>query len=218
MPSPIFLTSYVLFSAALRAYQEGAGPEENEFSEQEVLKAYEAATSGITTADLTAFNGYVDRLFKVPRKLRVAAYENLDNQRRLDWTVRKGASRLYTEGRLLDEDEFISSTGMTKEILLEKLQNREIFRVDLSADEHFSEEEIFIPTFFADQRYKSQSLYKVSRALRALTGAQKYRFFITPIPGQTDRTPLDLIEQQQADLLEAEVRVFRAQLRKPKMG
>ena len=212
MSSPLFLSSYVLYKAALTAFKDTPESIRSELSERDILRAYNQATAELTKRDETDFIDFAQRLLRIPRDTCNAIAERAEQQRKLDREVITAGARLVDSGTLIRDIEFLRLTGMDKRVFIEKLANREIF--EMPQDVHYLSGDSYIPAFFADLKYDAQALYAVSRSLKACNGIQKFRFFTTPHETLGNRTPLELIEWHQLELLPDAVKAFRSNLRK----
>lgn len=212
MSSPLFLSSYVLYKSALTAFRDTPEGERLALSERDVMRAYTRATAELTKRDESEFIEFAQRLLLLPKKARTASSERAHHQWTLDRAIVTAGGRLVDDGSLIRDDEFLRRTGMTKEILSEKLVTREIF--EMPDEVHYLNGDSYIPAFFADRRFDTEVLQAVSGSLGACTGVQKFRFFTTATEFLGNRTPLDLIEQQQLEALPTAVKSFRATLRR----
>ena len=212
MSSPLFLSSYVLYKAALTAFRDTPESDRSELSERDIMRAYKRATAGLTKRDESDFIDFAQRVLLVPRDTCNAIAERAQQQRKLDREVITAGGRLVDNGSLIRDDEFLRLTGMDKRVLVERLANREIF--EMPQDVHYLHGDSYIPAFFADLKYDAQALYAVSRALKACNGIQKFRFFTTANEALGNRTPLELIERHQFERLPNAVKAFRSNLRK----
>lgn len=212
MSSPLFLSSYVLYKSALTAFMDTPASERLELSERDVMRAYTRATADLTTRDQNDFIEFAQRVLILPKKTRSAAAERAHHQWTLDRAIVTAGGRLVDDGSLIRDDEFLRKTGMTKELLAEKLTMREIF--EMPEEVHFLNGDSYIPAFFADPRFDTRVLHAVSGSLGACTGVQKFRFFTTASESLGNRSPLDLIELQELASLPSAVKTFRSNLRK----
>lgn len=212
MSSPLFLSSYVLYKSALTAFMDTPESERSDLSERDVMRAYTRATADLTAKDESDFIDFAQRVLILPKKARNAAAERAHHQWTLDRSIVTAGGRLVDDGSLIRDDEFLRRTGMTKEMLAEKLTTREIF--EMPEEVHYLNGDSYIPAFFADRKFDTKVLHAVSGSLGACTGVQKFRFFTTATELLGNRTPLDLIELQQLERLPNAVKSFRSNLRK----
>jgi len=212
MSSPLFLSSYVLYKSALTAFLDTPESERSELSERDVMQAYTRATAELTKRDENEFIEFAQRVLLLPRKARTAAAERAHHQWKLDRAIVTAGGRLIDSGTLIRDDEFLRRTGMSKEALVEKLASREIF--EMPQEVYYLGGDSYIPSFFADPRFDTKTLYAVSGSLGACNGVQKFRFFTTAAETLGNRTPLELIEQHDLELLPHAVKAFRSSLRK----
>ena len=212
MSSPLFLSSYVLYKAAVAAFRDVPEDARLELSDRDVMRAYVRATTGLSRQDKCDLVAFVQRLLLVPEEARKAATKRGHTQWKLDREIVVAGAKLVDSGLLIRDDEFLRRVGMTRQVLDEKLAGREIF---VMPDEvHFLNGDAYIPAFFADVRYDAKVLYAVSGALGACNGVRKYRFFTTASDSLGNRTPLDLIAMQELANLADEIKAFRSGLRK----
>lgn len=212
MSSPLFLSSYVLFKSAFMAFNETPESERSQPSERDVVKAYSRVTANLTRKDEADFIAYTQRLFTLPQEARAASSARLQQQWKLDREIVTAGARLIDNGSIIRDLAFLDATGMTRADLAEKLKGREIFEMPETV--HYLHGDAYIPAFFADPKFDPAALYAVSRALGACDGVQKFRFFTTPTESLANRTPLELIARSELEPLIAEVKTFRAALRK----
>lgn len=212
MSSPLFLSSYVLYKAAVTAFRDVPENARLEPSDRDVMRAYVRATAGLSRQDECDLVAFVQRLLLVPEEARKAAARRGHTQWTLDREIVVAGAKLVDGGLLIRDDEFLRRVGMTRQVLDEKLAGREIF---VMPDEvHFLNGDSYIPAFYADVRYDVKVLYAVSGALGACNGVQKYRFFTTASDSLGNRTPLDVIALQELANLADEIKAFRSGLRK----
>jgi hypothetical protein len=212
MSSPLFLSSYVLYKSALTAFFDTPATERSELSEREVMKAYTRATAELTKTDESDFIEFAQQVLLLPKKARTAAAERLYLQLRLDHAIVTAGGRLVDDGSLIRDDELMRRTGMDRKTLAEKLAQREIF--EMPQEVYYLNGDSYIPAFFADRRFDTDALYAVSRSLGTCNGVQKFRFFTTATDVLGNRTPLELIELRQTELLAKAAKAFRSALRK----
>ena len=212
MSSPLFLSSYVLYKSALTAFLDTPESERSELSERDVMRAYTRATAELTKRDENEFIEFAQRVLLLPRRARTAAAERAHHQWKLDRAIVTAGGRLIDSGTLIRDDEFLRRTGMSKEALVEKLASREIF--EMPQEVHYLGGDSYIPSFFADPRFDTKTLYAVSGSLGACNGVQKFRFFTTAAETLGNRTPLELIEQHDLEPLPHAVEGLRSSLRK----
>jgi hypothetical protein len=212
MSSPLFLSSYVLYKAAVAAFRDVPESARLDLADRDVMRAYVRATAGLSRQDECELVAFVQRLLFVPEEARKAAASRADTQRTLDREIVVAGARLVDSGLLIRDDEFLRRAGMTREMLDEKLAVRELFV--MPDDVHFLNGDAYIPAFFADVRYDEKVLNAVSGALGACNGVQKYRFFTTPCDSLGNQTPLEAIAQQELANLADAVKAFRSGLRK----
>lgn len=212
MSSPLFLSSYVLYKSALTAFRDTPENERSELSERDVMRAYIHATAALAESDELEFIDFAQRVLRLPKEARTAAFERAYRQSRLDRAVVVAGGRLVDNGSLIRADEFLRRTGLEKNALAEKLASREIF--EMPQEVHYLNGDSYIPAFFADRRFDAKVLYSVSRSLRACNGVQKFRFFTTEAEALGNRTPLELIELHEVESVLSAAKEFRSSLRK----
>lgn len=207
MSSPLFLSSYVLYKAALTAFMDTPESERSEPSERDAMRAYTRVTAELTKTDESDFIEFAQRMLLLPKRARDAALERARHQWTLDRAIVTAGGRLVDDGSLIRDGEFLRRTGMAKELLAEKLASREIF--EMPQEVHYLDGDSYIPAFFADRRFDTKMLYTVSASLRACNGVQKLRFFTTATESLGNRTPLELIELHQLEPVLKAVKAFR---------
>ena len=212
MSSPLFLSSYVLYKAALTAFRDTPKSVRSDLSERDIMRAYKQAIADLPKRDESDFIDFAQRVLLVPKDVSHAIAELAEQQRKLDRDVITSGARLVDNGSLIRDIEFLHLTGMDKRLLVQRLASREIF--EMPQDVHYLGGDSYIPAFFADLTYDSQSLYAVSRSLKACNGIQKFRFFTTPNEMLGNQSPLELIERKQLELIPSAVKAFRSNLRK----
>lgn len=212
MSSPLFLSSYVLYKAAVAAFRDVPDNARLELSDRDVMRAYVRATAGFSREDECDLVAFVQRLLLVPEEARKADAKRVQTQWKLDREIVVAGANLVDGGLLIRDDEFLRQVGMSREMLDEKLAGREIF---VMPDEvHFLNGDAYIPAFFADVRYDEKVLNAVSGALGACNGVQKYRFFTTACDSLGNQTPLEAIARLELANLADAVKAFRSGLRK----
>ncbi len=212
MSSPLFLSSYVLYKAAVAAFRDVPDNSRLELSERDVMRAYSRATAGLSRQDECDLVAFVQRLLLLPEEARKADAKRGHTQWTLDREIVVAGAKLVEGGLLIKDDEFLRRAGMTREMLDEKLAVRELFV--MPDQDHFLNGDSYLPAFFADARYDVKVLYAVSGALGACNGVQKYRFFTTACDLLGNQTPLEVIARQELANLADAVKAFRSGLRK----
>lgn len=207
MFSSQFLSSYCVFSAAVSAYRGMPEDARSAPEDKTVADAFGKATAGMSKKEQAALLLFVLRLIQQPEAFARNKYHRENLEWALDQELGKQILRLIEDGHVLIEADFLTRAGITKENLSQKLHERRLFSIPEWIHKDLGEE--YYPAFFVDPQYDASLLETVSMALRASSGARKYRFFTTPDPALGGKIPLEVLGAGELEPVVNAARAFR---------
>lgn len=106
-------------------------------------------------------------------------------------------------GILMTESDFCHKIGLSRFSLHQACKIRRLFSLtDPNGTAYY-------PAFFLNPRYSRRALESVTLALGTLPGPEKLAFFTTLLPSLGNRTPLDVLEEGQLDVVLATAHAFK---------
>jgi hypothetical protein len=193
MYSTRFLSSYCLFTAAVSAFRSAVHLDRSDADTKAIADAFKKATAGMSEKDQKSVLEYLRWLIDQPRRFELIKIDRSSAERDLDYKLAKRGGWLIDDGGIIPADEFMARTGLTEEVLAEKVRERRLFKMPSCVDLVWSE--VYYPSFFADPSFDPTLLEAASQALRAANGVRKYRFFTTPDPELGGKTPLNVLAE-----------------------
>lgn len=207
MLSSQFLSSHCIFAAAVNAFRNASEEARAAPEQRAVVNAFKNAMQGLSKDEEVGVVEYLQRLLQIPGNLESDKRKLNSAEHQIDFKLAKKGGVLIDGGNIILGDELISRTGWSQEVLEQKIHERKIFKMPHWVEYVWGDD--YFPAFFADSRYDLDSLETVSKALRAYDGLRKYRFFTTPDPMLSDRTPLEALVDKDLDQVLISVRAFR---------
>lgn len=199
--------SYCFFSAAAAAYQGMSGNDPTSLNEKTVADAFSRATDRLSKNEQSELLLFVLHLIQQPEEFTRAKVNRDKIELRLDKELGKQFPEIVNAKRIIIESEFLARAEITKEALVQKLRERQIFSIPEWI--HKDPGERYYPAFFVDPQYNPFLVEAVSVVLRASPDERKYRFFTTPIPVFSDKTPLDLLALGEFERVVEAAKAFR---------